>query len=80
MFGVLPAYGLFARHVRGLEIKNFQVGFEANDPRSAIVAVDVAGLKISYFKAQVADGVAPSSFEDVKDLVILNSPFLENKR
>lgn len=80
MFGVLPAYGLFLRHVRGLEIKNFQVGFEANDLRPVMVAVDVAGLKISDFKAQVADGVDPSRFEDVKDLVITNSPVLEKKR
>jgi len=80
MFGVLPACGFFARHVRGLNIRNFQVGFATNDMRPVIVAVDVAGLKTSDFKAQVTDGVAPSRFEDVKDLVIRNSPVLEKKK
>ena len=80
MFGVLPAYGLFLRHVRGLEIKSFQVGFETNDLRPVIVAVDVTGLKISDFKARVADGIAPASFEDVKDPVITNSPDMEKHR
>ena len=74
---VLPATLI---HAADLEIKNFQVGFATDDLRPAIVAVDVAGLKISDFKAQVADGVAPSRFEDVKDPVILNSPVLEEKR
>jgi hypothetical protein len=55
MFGVLPAYGMFLRHVRGLEIKNFQVDFEANEQRPVMVAVDVDGLKITDFKARAAD-------------------------
>ena len=58
---------------------NFQPGFETKDLRPAIAAADVAGLKITGFKARVADGVATPRFEDVTDLVITDSPDLEKK-
>jgi hypothetical protein len=49
------------------------------DFRPAIECVDVSGLEIDNdnFKAQLADGVAASKFEDVSDPVIRNSPLLE---
>src|ERR1035437_5642149 len=35
--GVMPGYGLFARHVRGLELANIQTSFVKEDLRPAIV-------------------------------------------
>lgn len=75
--GMMPAYGLFARHVRDLELANIRVSFEKDDQRPAMVCVDVDGLEIDNFKAQLADGVTPARFEDVQRLVIRNSPVLE---
>jgi hypothetical protein len=77
--GVMPAYGLFARHVKGLEMANFNLSFKTNDFRPAIICSDVNGLEIDNFKAQVADGVAASKFDAVTGLVIRNSPVLESK-
>jgi polygalacturonase len=73
----LPAYGLFARHVKGLELANINFSFLKDDFRPAIECVDVAGLEIDNFKAQLADGVAASKFENVTGMVIRNSPVLE---
>jgi Pectate lyase superfamily protein len=74
--GVMPAYGVFARHVRDLELANIRVGFEKEDLRPAMVCVDVDGLEIDNFKAQLADGVTAARFEDIKRLSIRNSPLL----
>jgi polygalacturonase len=75
--GTMPAYGVFARHVRDLELANIRVSFEKEDMRPAMVCVDVDGLEIDNFKAQLADGVTAARFEDVQRLVIRNSPVLD---
>jgi hypothetical protein len=78
--GVMPAYGLFARHVRDLELANITFSFDKDDFRPAIEASDVNGLEIDNLKAKLADGVVASKFENVSGLVIRNSPVLpENK-
>ena len=75
--GVMPAYGLFARHVSGLELANVTVGFESDDLRPAMVCDDVNGLEIDDFKGQTASRVAPAKFESVTGLVVRNSPGLQ---
>ncbi|NIJ44901.1 polygalacturonase [Wenyingzhuangia heitensis] len=40
-FGVLPSYGMYLRHIKGLKIKNVTMGLRANDDRPAIVMDDV---------------------------------------
>jgi hypothetical protein len=75
--GVLPGYGVFARHVKGLEMANITVGFDTQDLRPALVGVDVDGLEINNFKAQLAPNVLPARLEGVKGLVVLNSPVLQ---
>jgi hypothetical protein len=76
-FGVMPAYGLYARHVRDLEIADFRVGFEKEDLRPAMVCEDVDGLEIDNFKAQVANGVPAARFDGVERLAVRNSPVLD---
>ena len=76
--GVMPAYGVFARHVRDLELANIRLSFESEDLRPAIVCDDVDGLEIDNFKAQIAEGVTAARFEAVKRMVIRNSPLLQN--
>jgi polygalacturonase len=78
--GTLPAYGLYARHVRNLEAANINVNFENEDLRPAIAAVDVDGLEIDNFKAQLGKGVSPTMFDSVKNLSIRNSPVLEKAK
>jgi polygalacturonase len=76
--GIMPAYGVFARHVKGLELANFNLSFKTNDFRPAIICSDVDGLEIENFKAQMADGVKASVLDDnVSGIVIRNSPVLE---
>ena len=45
MFGVSPAYGLFARHVSGLVLRDIEITTEAPDARPKLVLTDVSSLK-----------------------------------
>ncbi|HEV2694495.1 MAG TPA: glycosyl hydrolase family 28-related protein [Verrucomicrobiae bacterium] len=76
--GILPAYGVYARHVKGLELANIHVDFKANDLRPAAAFDDIQGLEIDNFKPQVAEGVKPAIFADnVTNLTIRNSPAVQ---
>ncbi len=56
MFGILPAYGFFCRHVRNIRFRGVQTDFEKRDTRPALVADDVRDLDIadSVFAARDA--------------------------
>ncbi len=76
--GALPAYGFYARHVSDLEVANVRMNFAQEDFRPAMACVDVDGLDIDNVNAQLADGVAAAKFDDVKQLVVRDSPMLED--
>lgn len=46
MFGELPAWGLYARHVAGLTMRNITVKIQKPDYRPALVLDDVQGLDL----------------------------------
>jgi len=52
MFGTLPAYGLFCRHVKNLKVHNVQMEFENDDLRPALIFDDVKDLDIFSFDAK----------------------------
>lgn len=56
MFGVLPAYGLYCRHVNGVRLHNLDLAFEKEDARPALVAEDVHDLDVFGLRAQLASG------------------------
>jgi hypothetical protein len=57
MFGPLPAYGIWARHVTGLTVSNVSLSFLAADTRPAVVLDDVSNSVFEDFTAEVASGV-----------------------
>lgn len=75
---VVPSYGLYARHVKNLQLDNVTVDFLNEDLRSPMICIDIDGLEIDKFKAKVANGVPAAKFESVKNLVIYQSPVLKN--
>jgi polygalacturonase len=76
--GATPAYGVFARHVRDLELANIHLSFQEPDLRPVMVCEDVDGLEIESLKAQLASGVTPARCHGVKNLVVRNSPALQS--
>jgi len=51
IFGVLPAYGLYAHHAQGITLNNVRFRLEAADLRPAIVCDDVQDLELTGLKA-----------------------------
>ena len=51
IFGILPAYGLYAHHVQGLTLNNVRFRLEAADLRPALVCDDVQDLDLMGFRA-----------------------------
>ena len=50
-YGILPAYGLYARHVEGLRLKNVTLSTEMPDGRDAVVLDDVRDVKLCGLRA-----------------------------
>jgi polygalacturonase len=56
MFGRLPAYSLYARHVDGLSINNWRTRWQSPDVRPAAVFNDVSNLQVVGFHAAALAG------------------------
>jgi polygalacturonase len=54
MFGTLPAYGFYCRHVSGLQLHNLELAFAKDDARPALIADDVSDLDLFALRAQGA--------------------------
>lgn len=48
MFGTLPAYGFYLRHVQDIQISNFSIWLEHPDQRPCIAAQDVSQAKFRF--------------------------------
>jgi len=67
MFGELPAYGLFLRHVKGIVLSNIQVSYMKEDLRPAVVLHDVKDVDFHHVKAQLAANAPMFSLRDVQN-------------
>ena len=73
MFGVLPAYGLFARHVRGLHVRDVSLSFAEPEARPAIALRHVEGASFDSVTAKQAAGVPTWSLRAVTDFSAFRS-------
>jgi len=71
MFGALPGYGFFCRHVKGLKLSNVEVRLAKDDKRHALVLDDVAVARIDMFDAPaVPGGSATIRLSEAQDVLI----------
>jgi polygalacturonase len=69
--GVLPAYGLYARHVQGLTVTNCSFNYEKRDSTPALLLDDVIGAKLSSVKlVRAADQETLVKLKDSRDVVV----------
>jgi hypothetical protein len=59
MFGRLPSYGLYCRHVNGLRLRGLEFGAAAGEARPAIVCDDVESLDLDGFRSVATGGGQP---------------------
>ncbi|PYS94329.1 MAG: exo-poly-alpha-D-galacturonosidase [Acidobacteria bacterium] len=67
MFGEMPAYGFFMRHVRGLEMDDVAVSYLRADLRPPFVLRDITGADFQNVKAVHAPAVPIFVLENVAD-------------
>ncbi|HWX22853.1 MAG TPA: glycosyl hydrolase family 28 protein [Candidatus Binatia bacterium] len=58
MFGTLPAWGLYCRHVKGLKLQNVLLRLAAPDARHALVFDDVEELEVDGLDCACSPGAA----------------------
>jgi len=74
MFGTLPAYGLFARHVTGLRVHNVDFAFTAPDARPPVVLSDAQDVALDGVKAARGADVPFLRARRVTDLTLRACP------
>ncbi len=79
-FGRLPAYGLFLRHVKGLEMHHVSLNYLKDEMRPAVFLHDVEGADFDDVKAQHGPDLVAFVLRRVKDFWIHNSPGFPDRR
>jgi hypothetical protein len=73
MFGTLPSYGLYCRHVEGLRLRNIHLTLQTPDYRHALVCDDVSRVIIDSFEADQSPGAeSVMRFRGVRKALIGN--------
>lgn len=81
MFGTMPSYGFYFRHVRGLEVNHAKVAFATPDARPAFVLQDVRNAAFDHIDAvRTAGGSPVFDLRDVADFTLSDSRGLANTR
>src|SRR5438067_1946677 len=70
MFGEIPAYGFFIRHVRGLEMSGVSVSYLKDDARAPFMISDTKSVEFRNLKAQHSSGVPAFILKDVDDFLL----------
>ena len=80
MFGELPAYGFFIRHIKGLQMRDVEVSYLSPDLRPAFWLNDVAGVEFIHVKAQKETDVPVFVMKNVSDFSLQQSWPLPDQR
>jgi polygalacturonase len=73
MFGTLPSYGFFCRHVKGLRLQNVRLQTSASDYRHALLLDDVVNAAVDSLDAPFASGSAAMlRLNDCRNVCIRN--------
>lgn len=70
MFGVTPSYGLYARHVRNLEVHHADLRSEKPDGRPPVLLHDVAGAGFDHVRLARGEGVKTFVLREVRDIAV----------
>lgn len=67
MFGELPAYGFFIRHVKGLSMSDVNLSYIREDARPPFILNEVRDVELRHVRAQHANGVPTFVLNNVYD-------------
>ncbi|MDQ2921053.1 MAG: glycoside hydrolase family 28 protein [Acidobacteriota bacterium] len=73
MFGVLPSYGFFIRHVKALQMNDVEVSYMTEDARPPFVLTDVKGVDFFRVRAQRGSDAPTFALKDVEGFSVQQS-------
>jgi len=79
-FGIIPSWGMFARHVKNLSLDHVELRTIKEDLRPALTLDDVAGVSLSQVKVVPAARVPTVVLRKVEGLTIRDCPGLDDVR
>ncbi|BDI32508.1 exo-poly-alpha-D-galacturonosidase [Capsulimonas corticalis] len=79
-FGVLPAYGVYLRHVQGITVDGLQTHTQTPDQRPALVLDDVSGARFTGLDAEHAASIPIFSLKSVTGLQLRDVQGLPDSR
>ncbi|MDB5210182.1 MAG: hypothetical protein JWQ30_1009, partial [Sediminibacterium sp.] len=62
---------------KDLELANIRFSYDKEDVRSPMIFSDINGLEIDNLKTPVSAGIPAATFENVRGMVVRNSPVLD---
>ncbi len=72
--GVLPSWGMFARHVQGLNVDHVELRALTRDLRPPIILDDVGDAEFDHVKAKPAAGVSTMMLKNVAGIAVESCP------
>jgi len=70
MFGVLPSYGFYVRHARGLTMRNVRLDLATPDARPALIADDTTDLELNGVTAAITGAAQFARLIQTRETVI----------
>jgi polygalacturonase len=67
MFGEIPAYGFFVRHVKGLEMSDVEINYLRPDVRPPFILKDVSGADFEHVRAERSADAPTFALSSVDD-------------
>jgi len=80
MFGILPAWGIYARHAKNLSFRDVGLSLVKDDTRPVVVLEDVEGAEFNAVKASRAGGAPFFVLRKVGDFSVGDSPGVSDRR
>lgn len=74
MFGLLPAYGLYIRHAKGVDVRNLSVSYSKEDSRPAFVVENAQDVRFDDVKWQKPNGAPSFVMRKVENVTGTNCP------
>ena len=78
MFGVTPGYGLFARHVRNLEVHHADLRTAAPDGRPPVALFDVDGARFDHVRFAHASAAPTFLLQSVRRFALQDADGLRD--
>jgi polygalacturonase/lysophospholipase L1-like esterase len=79
-FGIMPAYGFFIRHVRGITLHNVTLGTATGDARPPFVLHDVTQANFSQITAARQEQTPLFALKQVSSLMLQNCAGISDQR